>query len=403
MIRRSVLLLEEEKASDTMENEEEQYLFEKMPVPRAVATLAVPTIISQVVTMIYNLADTFFVGQLGDPLMVAAVSLVSPWFNLLTALGNLFGLGGSSLISRMMGLKKHEDIKYVSAFSIWGGAAVTLLFSILTYLFRGPLLNFLGASPDTYSYAEDYLRWVVVFGGVPTMASLALGHLLRSEGHAKQASAGMMFGGILNVILDPVFIFGFHLNVAGAAMATALSNTASVVFFVVQYIRLRGNTSVSLNPRFFTFRFLRQVFSVGLASALATALGNVSNMVMVHLASGYGDIPVAAYGVVKRIDQFPLNVSMGLCQGFMPLVGYIFASKDYGRMRKVSTFSWKVALIISACFIACFAAFAPQLLHLFIPEEQTSALGASFLRIACLAVPLTSVNFLISYTLQAMG
>lgn len=403
MIRRSVLLLEEEKASDTMENEEEQYLFEKMPVPRAVATLAVPTIISQVVTMIYNLADTFFVGQLGDPLMVAAVSLVSPWFNLLTALGNLFGLGGSSLISRMMGLKKHEDIKYVSAFSIWGGAAVTLLFSILTYLFRGPLLNFLGASPDTYSYAEDYLRWVVVFGGVPTMASLALGQLLRSEGHAKQASAGMMFGGILNVILDPVFIFGFHLNVAGAAMATALSNTASVVFFVVQYIRLRGNTSVSLNPRFFTFRFLRQVFSVGLASALATALGNASNMVMVHLASGYGDIPVAAYGVVKRIDQFPLNVSMGLCQGFMPLVGYNFASKDYGRMRKVSTFSWKVALIISACFIACFAAFAPQLLHLFIPEEQTSALGASFLRIACLAVPLTSVNFLISYTLQAMG
>ena len=403
MIRRSVLLLEEEKASDTMENEEEQYLFEKMPVPRAVATLAVPTIISQVVTIIYNLADTFFVGQLGDPLMVAAVSLVSPWFNLLTALGNLFGLGGSSLISRMMGLKKHENIKYVSAFSIWGGAAVTLLFSILTYLFRGPLLNFLGASPDTYSYAEDYLRWVVVFGGVPTMASLALGHLLRSEGHAKQASAGMMFGGILNVILDPVFIFGFHLNVAGAAMATALSNTASVVFFVVQYIRLRGNTSVSLNPRFFTFRFLRQVFSVGLASALATALGNASNMVMVHLASGYGDIPVAAYGVVKRIDQFPLNVSMGLCQGFMPLVGYNFASKDYGRMRKVSTFSWKVALIISACFIACFAAFAPQLLHLFIPEEQTSVLGASFLRIACLAVPLTSVNFLISYTLQAMG
>lgn len=186
-------------------------------------------------------------------------------------------------------------------------------------------------------------------------------------------------------------------------MATALSNTASVVFFVVQYIRLRGNTSVSLNPRFFTFRFLRQVFSVGLASALATALGNASNMVMVHLASGYGDIPVAAYGVVKRIDQFPLNVSMGLCQGFMPLVGYNFASKDYGRMRKVSTFSWKVALIISACFIACFAAFAPQLLHLFIPEEQTSVLGASFLRIACLAVPLTSVNFLISYTLQAMG
>lgn len=126
-------------------------------------------------------------------------------------------------------------------------------------------------------------------------------------------------------------------------------------------------------------------------------------MVMVHLASGYGDIPVAAYGIVKRIDQFPLNVSMGLCQGFMPLVGYNYASKDYRRMRRVSTFSWKVALVLSVGFVVCFAAFAPQILHLFIPEDETSTLGAAFLRIACLAVPLTSVNFLISYTLQAMG
>ena len=137
--------------------------------------------------------------------------------------------------------------------------------------------------------------------------------------------------------------------------------------------------------------------------ALATALGNASNMVMVHLASGYGDISVAAYGIVKRIDQFPLNVSMGLCQGFMPLVGYNYAARNYDRMRAVSYFSWKTALIFSACCVACFAVFAPQILHLFIPEAETSTLGASFLRIACLAVPLTAVNFLISYTLQAMG
>lgn len=381
----------------------EQYLFEEMWVPKAVATLAIPTVISQVVTMIYNLADTFFIGQIGDPTMVAAVSLVSPWFNLLTALGNLFGIGGSSLISRMLGGGNHRDIKGVAAFSIWGGAMVTLLFSLGSYLFRTPLLGFLGASPDTYGYAREYLFWVVVLGGVPTMVSLTMGHLLRSEGHAKQASAGMMFGGILNVVLDPVLIFGFHLDVAGAAIATALSNAASVAFFAVEYLRLGEKTAVSLHPKYFTFRFTGPIFSVGLASALATALGNASNMVMVRLASAYGDIPVAAYGIVKRIDQFPLNVSMGLCQGFMPLVGYNFASQNYQRMRRVSVFSWKVALVMSACFVACFAVFAPQILHLFIPEPQTSTLGAEFLRIACLAVPLTSVNFLISYTLQAMG
>ncbi|MGI6010968.1 MAG: MATE family efflux transporter [Ruminococcus sp.] len=384
-------------------NISEKELFETIPVPRAVATLAIPTIISQVVTMIYNLADTFFVGQLGNPYMVAAVSLVSPWFNLLTALGNLFGLGGGSLISRMMGKQNHKDIRNVSAFSVWGGTAATLFFSLLTFLFRGPLLNFLGASPDTYSYAESYLNWVVVAGGIPTMLSLSLGHLLRSEGHARPASMGMMFGGILNVVLDPILIFGFNLNVAGAAIATACSNLASVVFFIIMYAGLKGRTSVSLHPKDFTFRFSRQVFSVGLASALATTLGNASNMVIVKLSAGYGDIPVAAYGIVKRIDQFPLNVSMGLCQGFMPLVGYNYASGNYKRMRKVSYFSWKTALIMSACFIAVFATFAPQILHLFIPEAKTSALGAVFLRIACLAVPLTSVNFLISYTLQAMG
>lgn len=381
----------------------EKYLFEAMPVPKAVATLAIPTIISQIVTMIYNLADTFFIGQLGNPAMVAAVSLVSPWFNLLTALGNLFGLGGSSLISRMLGNQNHQDIKHVSAFSVWCGAAFTVIFSLLSYLYRTPLLNFLGASADTYPYAESYLFWVVVLGGVPTMVSLTLAHLLRSEGHAKPASAGMMFGGLLNVALDPILIFVFHMEVTGAAIATAISNTASVVFFVIQYMRLKNKTSVSLNPKHFTFRFTWPIFSVGLASALATTLANASNMVMVRLASGYGDIPVAAYGIVKRIDQLPLNISMGLCQGFMPLVGYNFASKNYDRMRRVSTFSWKTALVMSACFVACFAAFAPGILHLFIPEEQTSTLGAQFLRIACLAVPLTSVNFLISYTLQAMG
>ena len=256
-----------------MEEDAEKYLFEAMPVPKAVATLAIPTIISQVVTMIYNLADTFFVGQIGDPLMVAAVSLVSPWFNLLTALGNLFGLGGSSLISRMMGGAKPRGhqicfrIQYLGA-----GTAVTLLFSLATWLARVPLLNFLGASPDTYGYAQEYLLWVVVLGGVPTMVNLALGHLLRSEGHAKTGQCRHDVRGILNVVLDPVFIFAFHLDVAGAAIATALSNTVSVAFFIIQYIRLKDKTAISLNPRHFTFRFVRPVFSVGLASALATTL-----------------------------------------------------------------------------------------------------------------------------------
>lgn len=168
----------------------EKELFETIPVPRAVMTLAIPAVISQIVTMIYNLADTFFIGRIGNPYMVAAVSLVSPWFNLLTALGNLFGLGGSSLISRMLGSNDHGNVKYVSAFSIWGGAAVTLVFSMGTCLFRNPLLHVLGSSPDTYGYAESYLFWVVVLGGVPHDGQSGYGVSAPQRGSCKAGQYG---------------------------------------------------------------------------------------------------------------------------------------------------------------------------------------------------------------------
>lgn len=381
----------------------EKELFETVPVPRAVATLAVPTIISQIVTIIYNLADTFFIGQMSNPFMVAAVTQVYPWFNLTSALGNLFGIGGSSLISRMLGMQRYSNVKHVFAFSIYGGAAATICFSAVTYLARIPILTFLGASTETIHFAEQYMIWVVVLGGLPTMLGMTLAHLLRSEGHAKQASMGMMFGGLLNVVLDPVFIFVLDLGVSGAAIATALSNTASVIFFLMIYRHLGEGTAVSLYPKHFSLRFVKPICSVGLASALSTALASASNMVIVKLAASYGDIPVAAYGIVKKLDMFPLGVAMGLCQGFMPLVSYNYAARNYKRMRAVSTFSWKTAMLISLGFVLCFMITAPQILRLFIPEAQTSELGASFLRAACLAVPLTSVNGLICYTLQAMG
>jgi len=378
-------------------------LFETMSVPRAVATLAIPTIISQIVTMIYNVADTFFIGQMGDPYMVAAVTLVYPWFNLFTALGNLFGIGGSSLISRLLGAGRRDEVRHVSAFSFYGGMVVTLLFSVLSYVFRRPLLTFLGASAENYAYAENYLFHVILIGGLPTMLNMTMAHMLRSEGQARMASFGMMAGGILNMILDPLLIFGLDWGLTGAAAATAASNYAAMLFFLVMLRRLRMNTSLSLNPRHFTLRYAGQVFSVGLASALATTLANVSNMTLTKLAAGYGDLPVAACGIVKKVDMMPINVCMGLCQGFMPLVGYNYASGNYRRMKDVSLFSWKTALVIAACFMGVSLAFAPWILRFFIREEETARMGANFLRIACLSVPTTTLNFLVSYTLQAMG
>ena len=235
------------------------------------------------------------------------------------------------------------------------------------------------------------------------MMSMTLAHFLRSEGHAKPASMGMMLGGILNMILDPILIYGLRMGFMGAAVATGFSNFVSMLFFLIYFRKLRGKTELSLSPGHFRIQFAGDVFSVGIASALTAGLANLSNMTIVRLASEYGDVSVAAYGIIKKIDMFPLGISMGLCQGFMPLVGYNYASKNYMRMREVSVFSWRTALVIALCFVGCYVGMAPWLMQSFIRDTQTSLLGTSFLRIACLAVPLTSVNALIIYTLQAMG
>lgn len=216
-----------------MEEISEKEIFETMPVYKAVAALAVPTIISQIVSIIYNLADTFFIGQMGNPYMVAAATLVYPWFSLLTALGNLFGIGGSSRVSRLLGAKRQDEIKYVSSFCFYGGIAVTCLFSIVSFCFRTSLLEFLGASEENMVYSETYLVWVVVLGGIPTMTGMTLAHFLRGEGHARLASTGIMLGGILNLFFDPLFIYGLHMGFMGAAAATALSNLLSMLFFLL--------------------------------------------------------------------------------------------------------------------------------------------------------------------------
>lgn len=318
-----------------MDEDKERELFETAPVHKAVAALAIPSIISQIVSIIYNLADTFFIGHIGNPYMVAAVTLIYPWFNILTALGNLFGIGGSSLIYRMLGSGNHKNVKYVSAFSFYGGIAATFLFSLCSLIFRTPLLKILGSSEENFQYASSYLMWVVVLGGIPTMLNMTLAHLLRSEGYAKKASAGIMFGGVLNIILDPILMFGIGMGFIGSAVATAFSNLASALFFLIVFYQLRNKTAMSLSIR--------------------------------------------------------------------NLVGYNYAAKNYKRMRQISVFSWKTALIIAASFVICFLCFAPWIMGAFIQDTQTGILGAEFLRIACLAVPLTAVNVLIIYTLQAMG
>lgn len=383
-------------------------IFEKTPVVKALMTMAVPTVISQLITMVYNLADTFFIGLSEDPYKVAAASVVGILFFMLSALANLFGVGGGSLLSRLLGEKREEDAKRVGAFSIYGSLAVAAVYSLVCFLFTEPLARLLGASDNTVDYAVSYLFWVVVIGGIPSTLGLSMSFLLRSAGYSKESGVGLALGGIANIVLDPLFMFVIlpaGNEVTGAALATLCSNVITLVYFIFVYLRLRGKTVLTLSPRYANPNrtLVGMIFAIGLPSALTALLANLTAIIKNNLTADYGDVELAAYGIVVKADMLPLNIGMGLCQGMMPLVAYNYAAKNYPRMKAFVKAAQVAGMITAAVFIVFSEAFAPQIIRLFIRDEATVAFGKDFLRIACLATPFMISNFQKIYCLQAMG
>lgn len=390
-----------------MKNEKTE-LFERMPVGKALLTMAIPTIISQMVTMIYNLADTFFIGMSGDPYKIAAASVVGVLFFMLNALANLFGVGGGSLLSRLLGKKREQDAKRVGAFSIYGSLVVAAVYSLVCFLFTEPLARLLGASDNTIGYASSYLFWVVVIGGIPSTLGLTMSHLLRSAGYSKESGFGLAVGGISNIILDPIFMFVLlprGNEVTGAALATLLSNVISLAYFLFTYHRLKESSVLTISPKYAHLegKLIGEIFSIGLPSAITALLANTTSIVKNNLTAGYGDVELAAYGIVMKADMIPLNIGMGLCQGMMPLVAYNYACKNYPRMKSFTRAAQLAGMATACAFIAVFELLAPQIIWLFIRDEATIAYGTNFLRIACLATPFMISNFQKIYCLQAMG
>ncbi len=388
--------------------DQKKEIFERMPVPKALATLAVPTIISQLISMIYNLADTYFIGMTNDPYKVAASTVAFVLFFIMHALSNLFGVGGGTLISRLLGKGKGEEAKKVASFSFYGTIGITALYSLVCLFFARPILTAVGASVNTYDYVYSYTLWVVIIGGIPTTLSMALAHFLRSEGFAKYASIGLGLGGVCNIVLDPIFMFFIvpkGQEVAGAAMATCLSNVISLVFFLCVLYHLRAKTVLSVSPKYVIsgFSYLREILTTGIPSALTALFASISNLFLNNLASGYGDIELAALGIVKKIDMLPLNVGMGLCQGMLPLVAYNYGSGNRERMKKVISTCRVAGIVFAVACVLCFEIFSEQIVFFFIEDAKTVALGTVFLRICCLATPLMFCNLLATFSLQAMG
>lgn len=388
-------------------NIDKSEIFERMPVPAALAKMAVPTIISQLITLVYNIADTWFIGQTDDPYMVAASSLVLTVFLMTSAIANLFGAGGGSLVVRLLGSKQEEEARKVASLSFVMAGGASLAFSLLCLIFMNPLLRLLGASDNTIGYARQYLLFVVVVGGVPTVLSGAMSAMLRNIGYSREAGFGLGFGGVLNVILDPIFMFvllpdGYQ--VAGAAIATMLSNFVVFGYFIMVYRRVRGASILALPRRIEKIqrKSMQSLFSVGVPAAMSLLLFDLTNIVINRLSSSHGDVELAAMGIVLKVERLPLNIGIGICLGMMPLVAYNYASKDTKRMKAFFSAARLAGIVVAVCSVVLYRIFAPYIMEAFIDDAATVAFGTEFLQARCFATPFMFLSFHMVHFMQAV-
>jgi putative MATE family efflux protein len=380
-------------------------LFERTRVSKAVLILAIPTVLSQLMGVIYNMADTFFIGQLNDPNQVAASTLVLPLFILTASISNLFGIGGASFISRCLGRKHLRKARAGSAFCVWTSMASAFLYGAIIWAFRGTILPWVGANHETYGFASDYLFWTIAVGAIPVMFNPMMANLIRSEGFAKQASIGMASGVILNILLDPIFIFGLDLKIEGAAIATFISISFSTCYFLWFLYHQRGKTVITLNPRYYRAKkgIAKEIIGVGFPSCIFNATATASIIVLNILLAGYSTVAVAGMGIAKRVDVIAFSIANGMAQGVLPLIAYNYAAQKYNRMKGAIKVTLFYSLILSVLTTFYLFFFAPEIAHFFINDTQTVRFGQFFLKTMCVTCPCVSISVIIITIFQAVG
>ncbi len=390
-----------------MEQAEKVTLFEKTPIPKAVMTLSVPMILSSLVMVIYNLADTYFVGILNDPVQNAAVTLAAPVLLAFNAINNLFGVGGSSMMSRALGKRDYDTVSYSSAISFYCSLFCGLLFSLLFTLLRNPLLHVLGADAGTSAATASYLMWTVSFGAAPAILNVVLAYLVRSEGASLHASIGTMSGCMLNILLDPIFIlpWGFNLGAAGAGLATFISNCVACLYFFILLFIKRETTYVCIRPSMFRFHksIIFGICAVGIPASIQNLLNVTGMTILNNFTSSYGSNAVAAMGIAQKINMVPLQIALGFSQGIMPLVSYNYASGNRIRMKKAILFAAKFAVGSMAVITVCYYLSAETLICLFMKHAKIVAYGTPLLRGLCLHLPFLCMDFLTVGVFQACG
>lgn len=377
-------------------------IFENAPVHKAVFKNALPAMAAMLMVLIYNLADTFFISQTHNDLQVAAVSLATPVFLLFMAVGTIFGIGGTSVISRAMGEGRTDYAKKVCSFCMWSCVGVGIIMSALFLLFMNQILALIGASADTWEYAKTYLTIVSLSGPFVLIAN-CYSNVIRAEGQSGKAMIGQLIGNLLNVVLDPIMILVFGWNIAGAAIATVIGNAAGAIYYIFYF--LSGKSVLSINPKDFSVKnkVASGVLTIGIPAALGSLLMSVSNIIMNNQMGKYGDMAVAGVGVAMKVTMMTGMVCIGLGQGIQPLLGYCVGAKKWGRYKSVLRFSLIFAFILSTMLTVICYLFINQIVNVFLTDTAAFDYGVSFSCILLSTSFLFGVFYVLINSLQAGG
>jgi putative MATE family efflux protein len=383
-------------------DEKQIYVLESMPVKKAVLTLVIPTVLSMLVQIFYNLTDTFFIGKLNDPYQVAAVTITLPMFMMLMSISGIFGNGAASLISRLLGEKEYKKAKEASSISLFCVSLLGLLISIFGTIFIDDLISIMGTSPNTYDFVKDYLL-IIIWGSIPTMTNFSISMILRSEGGAKTALIGMLIGTITNVVLDPVFIFGFDQGVRGAAIATVVGNSCALIYYIYYYLKGKSIASPSFKNLVFKAYYFIEIFKIGLPSSISQIMMSVGNTISYSLAVAYADHALAAMGVAQRIISIPIFTFIGIAAGVQPLIGYSYGAENHKRLKSCLNYSLSLAGYLAVLFIIMFVGFSKYSIIVFINDPKVIALGSQIIRVFTFAIPFAGAQMIFMVSLQAMG
>ena len=390
---------------------EENYVFENMSPSRALVKLALPAILGQVMLVIYNMADTFFIGMTEDNVKLAAVALCMPALMVLNAIANLFGVGAASVISRALGKSNRRRAENACAFSFWGCVALTAVFSVSCHIFADAITDFLGGiNPAIHSQSLEYLKYTVIYDGWAISMSVLLSHVFRSVGRSALASAGLIGGGILNIVLDPIFMFSIMESgneVTGAAIATSISNTFSFAYYIVMlfFLRKKGLAlSVKLEKTCFCHKIPNCIFEAGTPAFIMTLAENLSYAILDRLMATAGTIYQAGIGVAKKVNMLSHSIVRGLTQGALPLLGYAYSTGNRKKTKKVLYITLMYAFGASATIFATNIIFAPDLISFFIYSDNPSGPHAiTFLKILAIGCPFSAIAYAFISFFQSVG